>query len=215
MKGAGMAGFKHVVFDVDGTLADTDGISQQALQELLFERTGERRDLSDLVFARGIPGAETLERLGIDDAGALARWDDLARAHADEVRLFPGVGEMLERLRSNGKTLGVVSSRRRDEYESTITPLGIDGFFSTKVLAEDTERHKPNPEPILEYLRRSGAKPGETIYVGDTEYDLLAARAAGVSFAFASWGAASELEGVSYRAEAPGEVPELVSVEEL
>lgn len=68
-----MAGFKHVVFDVDGTLADTDGISQLALQELLFERTGERRDLSDLVFARGIPGAETLERLGIDDAGALAR----------------------------------------------------------------------------------------------------------------------------------------------
>ena len=122
---------------------------------------------------------------------------------------------MLERLRSDGKTLGIVSSRRHDEYDSTITPLGIDGYFSTRVLAEDTERHKPSPDPILEYLRRSGAKPEETVYVGDTEYDLLAAGAAGVSFAFASWGAASELEGVSYRAEAPAEVLKLVSVEEL
>lgn len=180
-----MAGFEHVIFDVDGTLADTDGISQQALQDLLFERTGEEEDLAGLVFARGIPGAEAVEKLGILSDDALARWDELARAHADEVRLFPGVREMLEGLRASGKKMGVVSSRRHDEYEAVITSLGIDDFFSGVVLAEDTELHKPNPEPLLEYLRRTGAKLEETIYVGDTEHDSLAARAAGVSFVFA------------------------------
>lgn len=205
-----MAGFEHVIFDVDGTLADTDGISQQALQDLLFERTGEEEDLADLVFARGIPGAEALERLGILSDDALARWDELARAHADEVALFPGVREMLEGLCSSGKKMGIVSSRRHDEYEAVITPLGIDGFFSDMVLAEDTELHKPNPEPLLEYLRRTGAKPEETIYVGDTEYDSLAARAAGVSFVFAGWGAASYVERASYWVHTPAEV-ELVA----
>ena len=161
-----MAGFEHVIFDVDGTLADTDGISQQALQDLLFERTGEEEDRADLVFARGIPGAEALERLGILSEDALARWDELARAHADE-------------------------------YEAVIAPLGIDGFFSGMVLAEDAELHKPNPEPLLEYLRRTGAKPEKTIYVGDTEYDSVAARATGVSFVIADWGAASYVESAA------------------
>ena len=174
-----MAGFEHVIFDVDGTLADTDGISQQALQDLLFERTGEEEDLADLVFARGIPGAEALERLGILSDDALARWDELARAHADE-------------------------------YEAVITPLGIDGFFSGMVLAEDAELHKPNPEPLHEYLRRTGAKPEKTIYVGDTEYDSVAARAAGVSFVIADWGAASYVESASYWVHTPAEV-ELVA----
>lgn len=201
-----MAGFKHVVFDVDGTLADTDNISQRALQDLIFERTGEEEDLADLAFTRGIPGDEALAQLGILDEDALARWDELAREHADEIKLFYGVREMLEGLRESGKATGVVSSRRRDEYEAAITPLGIDDYLVTMVLAEDTERHKPNPDPLLEYLRRSGAKPEETIYVGDTAHDSNAARAAGIAFVFAGWGADSYVEQASYWVHAPSEV---------
>lgn len=202
-----MAGFKHVVFDVDGTLADTDNISQQALQDLLFEVTGEEEDLEDLAFTRGIPGDEALAQLGVLSEGALARWDELAREHAGEVKLFYGVRDMLEELRASGKKMGVVSSRRRDEYESVITPLGIDEYFEAMVLAEDTKKHKPEPDPLLEYLRRAGAKPKETIYVGDTAHDSRAARAAGVSFVFAGWGAASYVEQANYWVHAPSEVP--------
>ena len=155
-----MAGFKHVIFDVDGTLADTDNISQHALQDLLFEWTGEEEDLKDLAFTRGIPGDEALAQLGILDEGALERWDELAREHADEVKLFYGAREMLEGLRKSGKKMGVVSSRRHDEYEEVITPLGIDEYFENMVLAEDTGRHKPDPDP----LRRSGrASGGEAV----------------------------------------------------
>lgn len=201
-----MTGFKHVVFDVDGTLADTDNISQRALQDLLFEWTGEEEDLKDLTFTRGIPGDEVLAQLGIFDKEALARWDELAREHADEVKLFYGVREMLEELRKSGKKMGIVSSRRHDEYEEVITPLGIDEYFENMVLAEDTGRHKPEPDPLLEYLRRAGAKPEETIYVGDTVHDSRAARAAGVSFVFAGWGAASYVEQASYWVHVPSEV---------
>lgn len=201
-----MAGFKHVIFDVDGTLADAEDISQRALQDLLFERTGEEEDLADLAFTRGIPGDEALAQLGIFDEGALARWDELAREHADEVRLFYGVREMLEGLQESGKAMGVVSSRRHDEYEAVITPLGIDGYFESMVLADDTERHKPEPDPLLEYLRRTGARPEETICVGDTAHDSQAARAAGISFVFAGWGAASYVDQASYWVHAPSEV---------
>lgn len=201
-----MAGFRHVVFDVDGTLADTDDISQRALQDLLFERTGEEEDLADLAFTRGIPGDEALAQLGIHDDDALVRWDELAREHADEVKLFYGVREMLEGLQASGKVMGVVSSRRHDEYEAVITPLEIDGYFENMVLAEDTKRHKPEPDPLIEYLRRAGARPEETIYVGDTAHDSRAACAAGVSFVFAGWGAASYVERASYWVHAPSDV---------
>lgn len=114
---------------------------------------------------------------------------------------------MLKELRKSGKKMGVVSSRRYDEYEAVITPLGIDGYFENIVLAEDSDRHKPEPDPLLEYLRRAGAKPGEAIYVGDTAHDSQAARAAGVPFVFAGWGAASCVEQASYWVHAPSEVP--------
>lgn len=66
--------------------------------------------MSDLAFTRGIPGEEALAQLGILDEEALARWDELAREHADEVKLFYGVREMLEGLRASGRRWG--SSRR-------------------------------------------------------------------------------------------------------
>ena len=74
------------------------------------------------------------------------------------------------------------------------------------VLADDTERHKSEPDPLLEYLRRTGARPEETIYVGDTAHDSQAARAAGISFVFAGWGAASYVDQASYWVHAPSEV---------
>ena len=202
-----MAGFKYVVFDVDGTLADTDHISLQALQDLLFELEGEEEDLEDLAFSCGIPGSVALERLGIMSDDALRRWDELARERSGEVKLFDGIVEMLESLRATGHRMGVVSSRRRDEYESVISPLGIDGYFSNMVLADDTEKHKPDPDPLLAYLEQTGAKPEETIYVGDTEYDSLCARSAGVSFVYAGWGARNYVSEASYWTKVPSDVP--------
>ena len=56
------------------------------------------------------------------------------------------------------------------------------------ICADDTAEHKPEPGPLLKYMERTGAKPSEVLYVGDTVYDMQCARGAGVDFALARWG---------------------------
>lgn len=201
-----MLRFTHVVFDVDGTLVDSRMSALGSLQQVVGEYTGMVPPLEDLYFSTGIPGENALRQLGITDPTALARWRELAGKLAYQITVFPGIVETLERLQDLGCALGIVSSRERGEYADEVTPLGLDPFFPVRVLVEDTERHKPEPEPMLEYLRRTEASPGETLYVGDTIYDMQCARAAGVDFAFATWGAGQAFSGAPHMLWQPDEI---------
>lgn len=205
-----MLKLSHVVFDVDGTLVDSRMSALCSLQRVVGEYTGMVPPIEDLYFSTGIPGESALRQLGIADPAALARWRELAGALSDEIALFPGIVETLEALRGAGCALGIVSSRERGEYADEIAPLGLDSFFPVRILVEDTERHKPEPEPMLEYLRRTGAAPDETLYVGDTIYDMRCALGAGVDFAFATWGAGQAFSGAPHMLWQPDEIIPLV-----
>ena len=198
-----MAGITHVVFDVDGTLADSRDSALLSLQQVVRELTGTEPPLSELLFSTGIPGEKALERLGLYSPEALARWTELAGGLRHTITVFPGIFETLKTLRGEGFELGIVSSRARGEYASEITPLGLDPYFPIRILVEDTALHKPDPEPMLEYLRQTGARPNETLYVGDTSYDMDCAFGAGVDFAFAAWGAGQMLDGAPHVLQRP------------
>ena len=189
-----MLKYTHVVFDVDGTLVDSRMSALGSLQQVVGEYTGMIPPIEDLYFSTGIPGENALRQLGITDPAALARWRQLAGKLADRITIFPGIVKTLDLLQGLGCNLGIVSSRERGEYADEVTPLGLDPYFPVRVLVEDTEQHKPEPEPMLEYLRRTGAAAEETLYVGDTIYDMKCALSAGVDFAFATWGAAQPVE---------------------
>ena len=201
-----MAAFKHIVFDVDGTLIDSEESSLRSLQDLVREATGSAPELSELRFALGLAGEVTLRRLGIYSQAAMDRWAELALAMADSLAVFPGVREALRDLSALGADLGIVSSRYRGEYRDEVAPLGLDGFFGIKVLAEDTVEHKPTPAPMLEYLRRADIPASEALYVGDTDYDRRCAQSAGVAFAFAAWGAPCPVAGADYVLQTPADV---------
>lgn len=201
-----MAAFKHIVFDVDGTLIDSAESALRSLQQLVEEMTGAVPERDELRFSMGLAGKVTLERLGIYSAEALDRWAELSGALADTITVYPGVREALEQLHAAGAKLGIVSSRNHGEYRDEVAPLGLDGFFGIKVLVEDTAEHKPTPAPMLEYLRRAGIPASEALYVGDTDYDRQCAQRAGVAFAFATWGAANPVEGADFVLETPADV---------
>lgn len=205
-----MLRFSHVVFDVDGTLVDSRMSALGSLQQVVGEYTGMVPPLEDLYFSTGIPGENALRQLGITDPAALVRWRELAGKLAYQITVFPGIVETLERLQDLGCALGIVSSRERGEYADEVTPLGLDPFFPVRILVEDTERHKPEPEPMLEYLRRTEVAPSETLYVGDTIYDMQCARSAGVDFVFATWGAGQAFSGAPHMLWQPDEIIPLV-----
>jgi FMN phosphatase YigB (HAD superfamily) len=84
---------------------------------------------------------------------------------------FEGVEEMLPRLREMGFKLGVVTSRSRFEFNYDPCLSQWKDLFETVITSDDSERHKPFPDPLLAYLSHSGAVADECIYFGDTEYD--------------------------------------------
>jgi pyrophosphatase PpaX len=114
------------------------------------------------------------------------------------ISLFPGTLEMLDRLREKGMRLGIVTSKGRGGTERTVKVAGLDRYMEVIVTAQDVSIHKPFPEPVLEALRLLGALPQQAIYVGDSFLDVEAGKKAGVTTLAVTWGitAKEELAGL-------------------
>ena len=183
--------YKHIVFDVDGTILDTEEAVLKSFQRTLWEE-GIEKETAELRFCLGITGLAALDKLGIcDTERVLARWIDNLNEMSGLVRVFDGIIPLLNKLKEAGCSLGIVTSRITEEYRNDFTRFGIIGYFDTVVCAEDTLRHKPDGEPLECYLKRAKAEKDEVLYIGDSKYDMECAGAAGVDCALALWGAAS------------------------
>ncbi len=204
---------KGVVFDVDGTLIDTGDAIIASLQKVLLEELGREYPREELYFAFGIPGEVTLKSFGIEDIeGALGRWVKYLGEFDGTIRIFEGIESCLDKLKTRDIKLGIVTSKSREEFESGFVPMGLGDYFDYVVCADDTERHKPYPEPMLKLLELSGSKPEEIIFIGDTKYDKECAAGAGVKFGLALWGAKAA-DGIepSYLLNAPEEILEIIA----
>lgn len=178
------------IFDIDGTLIDTEKPILLGLQQALKTVANRDYEISELTFAFGIPGRETLKQLGVPEPQAVHKqWLEHIDEYRDQMHVYDGMKETLDQLKKGNATLGIVTSKSRNQYEKNFLPFGLGDYFDIAIVADDTEKHKPNPEPMLEFLKRSGARPEEAVYIGDTPYDMHCALDANVSFALASWGA--------------------------
>ena len=96
---------------------------------------------------------------------------------------------MLEDLSDAGLGLGVATSKRRSQAINAMEILGLAKHLPVLVAMEDTDKHKPDPEPLLLAARHLAASPSQTVYVGDAVVDTLAGKAAGMSTVAVTWGA--------------------------
>lgn len=183
--------YREFIFDIDGTLIDTEKAVMESLKQVLREMGKEEKKDEDLKFVFGIPGDVSLKRLGIEDVEkANGMWNRYMIERKGMIKEFEGIKSVLTRLKGKGCKLGIVTSKTRKEYESEFVPLGMAGYFETVICVEDAARPKPSGEPIREYLKRSGTDSEEVIYIGDTAYDSQCAEEAGVNFGWAEWGKA-------------------------
>jgi pyrophosphatase PpaX len=102
---------------------------------------------------------------------------------------YPGAEELLVDLTGSGAVIGVVTSKRHVSATNTLRAAGLDGHLPLLVAMEDTNTHKPDPEPLLLALQRLGVRATECVYIGDAVVDVLAARAAGMASIAVTWGA--------------------------
>lgn len=185
-----MKKYKHLVFDIDGTMIDSLPVHMVSLIKTLREITGREYTEEELKFTFGIPGDATMRQLGISDPdAAVERWlDNLVEAGSKDIPLFPGIRELLEKLQEKGVHLGIVTSKMRSEYIAQFTANGLLPFFDNVVTADDTPKGKPDPAPMFAYMKMTGAASEEILFFGDTVYDMDCARGAGVDHALVLWG---------------------------
>ncbi|MBC1316738.1 HAD family hydrolase [Listeria booriae] len=196
--------YKTVIFDVDGTLLDTERVVLHALQVALGN-AGLDYELADLRFALGITGAKALAQLGVENQeSVMADWFAMEAKLTEDVEIFDGIVEVLEKLDG----IGVVTSKNADEMETGFYPFNLAERFDAIVCASDTENHKPHPDPLLRCMAMLGADPATTLYVGDATYDMECAHAAGANFALALWGAKTTdgFERANHVLETPSDV---------
>lgn len=186
---------RTVLFDLDGTLADTVPLIVATFRRTVSESLGWEPTVEQCKAWIGRSLTETFQALAPERADELIdhylEWN-LANHHA-YVRQFDGVGGLIDALRASGRSYGVVTSKR---HTSALLSLECAGLTGLPLLAteEDTVAHKPAPEPLLYALRRVGADAAGAVYVGDAVVDMQAARAAGVRSVAVTWGAASAEE---------------------
>ncbi len=181
--------YNYYIFDLDGTLIDTEQAVLQTWQMTLKEFFPKRVfSLDDLKIVLGIPSEAALKKLNLCTEKDFAdRWIDNYSIFSRKTTYFPGVTKALQTLKSQNCQLGIVTSRKRKEYDEFFKSFNLDQFFTIMLWEEDTEKHKPDPQPLYKYLKLTGAKPETCIYIGDMSTDILCAKASGMAGGLAAW----------------------------
>ena len=184
---------RYLLFDLDGTLIDTTELILSCYRASVSRLVPDPPSDEEILKGFGRPLRDQLWRLYPTLRDRIDEMFDLWRQAQEElhdrlIKPFPGTVEALTELKRRGYPLGVVTSKERSMAMRGMRLNGLDGIVDLLVSVDDTTNHKPHPEPVLRGIELMGAEAAETLYVGDSLYDMKAGRAAGAMVAAAMWG---------------------------
>jgi len=192
--------YRAAIFDLDGTLADTLATIGAALNHGLGAIGRAPLSLPEVARIVG-EGVQMLCRraLGDGDDATLDLLLRATRAHYAanpmfECRLYPGIANMLDRLRDNNVRLAVLSNKPHDLTIATMRGFGIEDRFTAILGASEVFPRKPDPTSAIHLVKQLGVPDEHVLYVGDTPIDMQTAKAAKLAVAAVTWGFRSEAE---------------------
>jgi pyrophosphatase PpaX len=210
---------KAVLFDFDGTIMDTNDIIIKSWQHTFLTVEGKERPLDAITSSFGEPLSITMKSLFPDkDTEEMVNTYRNYQRHiyTDKINMFPGITELISELKLRSYQLGIVTSRLWESTRQGLYKFDIAHMFDAVVSAEDTTVHKPDPAPCLICLDKLGIRPEEAIFVGDSKFDVLCARNAGVQSVLVGWSicvSEEEKEGIykpDYFIERPEELLDII-----
>jgi 2-phosphoglycolate phosphatase len=183
---------RAIIFDLDGTLADTFTMIVAAFNEAVSPHTGKSYSDAEVIARFGIPDSQMIRReLETLPQNAGDRAVEVYHAYYAQnhggVTCFDGIPQMLAELKKRGVPMGVMTGKGRRTADITLEALGLADTFAAVVTGEDVTRQKPDPAGPLEAARRLGVAPAACAFVGDSPADVGAGKAAGMITVAAGW----------------------------
>ena len=177
----------NVIFDVDGTLVDSNDFHAQAWQKA-FEKFGKPVELKDIRAQIGKGGDQLmpvfLSEEEINEFGKeleKTRGEIFKNDFLPRVQTFPEARTLMAKMVADGKRIAIASSAHPDELDHFKELLGIEDFLDAETSAEDVEESKPEPDVFVAALKELGnPSPEQTVVIGDSPYDAIAARKIGL-----------------------------------
>lgn len=182
-----------VLFDFDGTVMDTTEVIVNSWQHTFKVLEGKERPLTDIYPTFGEPLDITMAKFFPDHP--VADSVNIYRSYhmdnfGDMIRVFPGMEELLAKLQKEDYTLALVTSRLKRTTDQGLKAYDLDQYFEYVLTCDDTDKHKPDPAPVNITLDKLNKKPENAIMIGDTMFDILCARNAGVKSVLVDWAVA-------------------------
>ncbi len=188
-----MKDYTYYLFDADGTLFDTGELIYQCFA-YSCRKFGKKQ----------ITKEEVLSSMGLTLRSQFEKYlGPIRQEHYHEIqseymnyqfsiykqylKVFPGVAESLEILKSREKKLSVVTSRKIKSLTTYLKHTRMYDYFDALITPENTIKHKPEPEPALEAMSLLGADKDKTLFIGDSVYDIECGSKAGIDTAFVNW----------------------------
>ncbi|HHU18210.1 MAG TPA: HAD-IA family hydrolase [Clostridiales bacterium] len=192
-----MAKINTVMFDFDGTIMDTNRVILQSWQHTFRTFEGRERSEEEIYSTFGEPLYITMKKvlpnIPVEEAAEVYRSYHYDK-FTDLISVFPGMLELLKALKDRDHKVVLVTSRLWPTTKIGLDKYGMQKYFDTIVTGDDCRNFKPDPEPVNIALKRLSSRPEESIMIGDTIFDILSAKNAGVKSALVSWALAVKEE---------------------
>lgn len=174
---------KAVLFDLDGTLLDTNELIYKSFNYILNERLNMNIPKEDITKLYGEPIETSLKRFFSNEEDIINTIKEYRKYnlehHDNMCKAFDGVIELLKSLKSKNIKIAIVTSKRKDMAMRGLKISNILEYVDVIMSPEDTDKHKPDPQPAIRACEKLNVKPEEAIMVGDSSYDLLCGKDAG------------------------------------
>lgn len=201
---------KAVIFDLDGTIADTIKLTLYSIREYIRIKTGKQYTDEDILAEFGPIDTYIIRKFIPDNTGEnfISDYVKLVSDCFDKmVKPIEGISEMLSFIKNKGIKTALFTGRSRITAELVLEKLGIKQYFDNIMAGDDTSKFKPNPEGIIKSLAVLGVNPEECAYVGDFDVDIHASRNAGTMAILALWSATANKELIKLNPDAAFETP--------
>ncbi|MBR3786814.1 MAG: HAD-IA family hydrolase [Firmicutes bacterium] len=194
-----MSKIDTVLFDFDGTIMDTNNVILMSWQHTFRTLENREEDESKLTATFGEPLEYTLERFFPD--APVEESIEIYRSYqrknfSDLIALFPGMKELVIECKARGYKTGLVTSRLKRTAMEGLEKFDLTKYFDVIITPEDTDKHKPDPEPVNIALEKLGSQPENAVMLGDTLFDIQCSHNAGIGAVLVSWSLA--LAGKTY-----------------